>query len=143
MALGPRTLLTTCTHLLHSEVTQEDVTFLAENIFRQITNKFSVRKQKYFPSSNSPLQGHTMEAVLQGGVRVPVTLLTQHPDSGLCLVTADTEVLDGKKETAPLLVPACLAPSLEPGALLQQEVTLHHLASNSSAPTHQEYKANR
>ena len=89
-----------------------------------------------------------MEAVLQGGVRVPVTLLTQHPDSALCLVTldtADTEVLDEKKkETAPLaLVPACLAPSLEPGSLLQQEVTLYHLASNSSAPPHQEYEATR
>ena len=87
-----------------------------------------------------------MEAVLQGGDRVPVTLLTQHPDSGLCLVTldtADTEVLDGKKETVPLLVPACLAPSLEPGSLLQQEVTLYHLASNSSAPPHQEYEATR
>ena len=87
-----------------------------------------------------------MEAVLQGGDRVPVTLLSQHPDSGLCLVTldtADTHVLDCKKETAPLLVPASLAPSLEPGSLLQQEVTLHHLASNSSAPTHQEYEATR
>ena len=46
-----------------------------------------------------------MEAVLQGGDRVPVTLLTQHPDSALCLVTldtADTELLDEKKkETAP------------------------------------------
>ena len=84
--------------------------------------------------------------MLQAGVRVPVTLLTQHPDSGLCLVTLDTEVLDEKKkETAPLaLVPACLAQSLEPGSLLlQQEVTLYHLASNSSAPPHQEYEATR
>ena len=87
-----------------------------------------------------------MEAVLQAGVRVPVTLLTQHQDSGLCLVTADTELLDEKKkETAPLdLVPARLAPSLEPGtSLLQQEVTLYHLASSSSAPPHQEYEATR
>ena len=87
-----------------------------------------------------------MEAVLQGGDRVPVTLVTQHQDSGLCLVTLDTEdteVLDGKKKTAPLLVPACLAPSLEPGSLLQQEVTLYHLASNTSAPPHQEYEATR
>ena len=86
-----------------------------------------------------------MEAVLQGGVRVPVTLVTQHQDSGLCLVTLDTadaEVLDGKK-TAPLLVPVCLDPSLEPGSLLQQEVTLYHLASNTSAPPHQEYEATR
>ena len=105
VAVGPRTLLTTCTH-------------------------------------------HTLEAVLQGGDRVPVTLLTQHPDSALCLVTldtADTEVLDEeKKDLGPLaLVPACLAPSLEPGSLLQQEVTLYHLASNSSAPPHQEYEATR
>ena len=76
-----------------------------------------------------------MEAVLQGGDRVPVTLLSQHPDSALCLVTLDTEVLEDMKETA------CLAPSLEPGSLLQQEVTLYHLASNSSAPPHQEYEA--
>ena len=143
MALGPRTLLTTCTNQQHSEVTQEDVPFLAKNIFRQIAKITFVRKQKYFPSSNSPLQDQTLEAVLQGGISVPVTLLTQHPDSGLCLVTADMEVLDGEKETAPLLVPACLAPSLEPGSLLQQEVTLYHLLSNSSAPPHQEYKATR
>ena len=111
VTLGPRTLLTTCTHLLHSEVTQDDVdNFFSQKYFPSDCKNISRQKAKIFPaSSNSALQGHTLEAVLQGGVRVPVTLLTQHQDSGLCLVTldaADTEGLDGKKETAPLLVPA-------------------------------------